>query len=68
MYCYPGKMVGLYDPPEIEKEECRKGIPCNFGICAECTIGTEKEDVYDETKTDTTVANSSSGGDNNWMW
>lgn len=39
MSCYPGQMVGLYDPPQIEKEQCNAGIPCNFGICSECTNG-----------------------------
>lgn len=67
MYGYPGKMQGLYSPPEIEQEECMKGIPCNFGICSECIMGTQKEDVY-ETKTDTTVANNSNNNSNDWMW
>lgn len=31
--------VGLYEPSEIEKENCENGKCCEFGICEECTIG-----------------------------
>ena len=49
MLCYPGQMIGLYEPPQIEIEQCRQGIPCNFGICSECTVGGTKEEL-NETK------------------
>lgn len=65
MYCYPGTMVGLYDPPEIEKEECMNGIPCNFGICSECTLGVNKEEL-NEAKADN--VNIVSDNNCNGMW
>lgn len=44
MFGYPGKMVGLYDPPQLEKEQCNLGISCNFGICSECTNGKSRKE------------------------
>ena len=50
LFCYPGQIIGLYNPPQIEKDKCQKGISCNFGICSECVIGVTKG-VLDEAKT-----------------
>ena len=33
--------IGLYEPDEIEQENCINGISCEFGICSECVIGSE---------------------------
>jgi len=51
MYCYPGTVIGLYNPSETEKANCEKGIPCYFGICSECTQTATKEEL-NEAKTD----------------
>lgn len=45
MLCYPGQTVGLYEPPDVDKERCQQGINCSFGICSECTEGVSKEEL-----------------------